>query len=168
MGERNQCDTCGRPRGIEQRRKSFGIHPTPSIPRTGDPNDHPRQIHNDLICNVSVYRNGGTSDDSHLCNECLRIALRAIKVEVSALLGELDAGHDLDAETARLTERLALLQARHGNICFDHNRMQERLRDLLPHIRRNADREVVRVAEWEATRGPAVADQPEEERTDGR
>lgn len=173
MGERkgkrgDRCDTCGRPRGIEQWRKSFGIHSTLSIPRTGDPNDTPRQIHNDLICNVSVYRNGGTFDDSHLCNECLRVALRAIKVEVSALLGELDTGHDMDAEVTRLTERLALLQARHSNVCFDHNRMQERMRDLLPHVRRDAERELVRVAEWEATRGPALsADESEEERADG-
>lgn len=160
VGKRNErCSTCGRPRGLEQPRESFGIHSTPSIPRTDDPSDKPWQIHNDLICRVScrvsVYRNGGTSEDSHLCNECLRIALRAIKVEVSALLGELDAEHDKDAEMARLTERLSLLQARHNNVCYDHNRMQERLRDLLPHVRRNADREVVEMATWEATRGPA-------------
>lgn len=153
MGKREErCATCGRPRGLEQRRGSWGIHPKPYVPRTGNPEDSPAQTANDLICSVAIYRNGGAGEDTHLCNECLRVGLRAIKVELSELLAELDADHDKDAEIAELTERLAKLQFKHNMICFDHNRMQERLGDLLE---RPSDPDVVEYAKWEASRGPA-------------
>lgn len=153
-GER--CCTCGRTRGVAQRRRSWSIHPDAFIPRTGNPDDRPAQIANDLICSVSVHRNGGTNEFSHLCDECLRIALRAIKVQVSEALAELDLDHDKDAEIADLTERLAHLQHRHHNVCFDHDRMQERIGALLPHASADADPEVVKLAEFEATRRKAA------------
>jgi hypothetical protein len=157
----DRCDTCGRPRGLEQRRKIFGLSPesgTVYIPRTDNPDDHPRQQSNDLICRVSVYRNGGVGDDSHLCNECLRVALRSIKVAVAEALGELDADHDKDAEIAALTARLATLQHKHWSVCFDHNRMQERLAELLAsQAVAWPDTDVVRMAEWEVQRGKATA-----------
>lgn len=149
----DRCWTCGRRRGIEPKRASFGTSPDAYIPRTDDPDDSPAQIANDLICRVSVYRNGGTNDSTHLCNECLRIGLRAIKVRVCELLDELDLGHDKDAEIAELTKRLAHLQLRHHNVCYAHDRMQGRLADLLGHVSSSADAEVVRVAEFEVQRG---------------
>lgn len=156
MRSADHCATCGRPRGLEQLRRSFGLHPKPYVPRTDDPSHHPAQQINDLNCSVSVYRNGGTCETTHLCNECLRVALRAIKVELSAVLAELDADHDKDAEIVALTERLSDLQAKHYNVCFDHNRMQSRLADLLEHVTAAADPEVVRYARWEAERGKAM------------
>jgi hypothetical protein len=101
---------------------------------------------------VGVYRNGGTDGSTHLCNECLRIALREIKVRVSEALGGLDADHDKDAEMAKLTERLAHLQCRHHNVCFDHDRMQERMRALLVSSV-VPDPEVAHAAEFEVGRG---------------
>lgn len=154
---RDRCATCGRPRGLEQQRRSWGIHPTPSIPRTDDPSDSPAQIANELICSVSIYRNGGTGELTHLCNECLRVGLRAIKVQLSELLAELDADHDRDAELAALTERLSLLQFKHYMTCFDHNRMQVRMKDLLEHVSDSADPRVVRMAEFEVSRGAALS-----------
>jgi hypothetical protein len=148
----DSCATCGRPRGLEQLRGSWGISPNPWIPRTENPEDHPWQSSNDMLCQVMVYRNGGIDSGTHLCNECLRVALRAMKVEVSDVLNELDAGHDKEAELASVTERLARLQERLHRVCFDHNRMQDRLRDLLAHKSESADAEVVRMAEFEAAR----------------
>lgn len=155
MGDRSErCATCGRKRGLEQQRGSWGIYPTPFVPRTDNPEDKPCQSSNDLICAVSVYRNGGAGDDTHLCNDCLRIGLRAIKVAVSEALDELDADHDKDREIAELTERLGRLQMKHDNVCFDHNRMQTRMSDLLKIVSTTAHQEVVRVASWEVSRGP--------------
>jgi hypothetical protein len=156
MGDRSdRCATCGRKRGLEQQRRSWGTHPTVWIPCTDDPEDNPAQSSNDLICSVSVYRNGGAGEDTHLCDRCLRIGLRAVKVAVSEALEELDADHDKDATIADLTERLGLLQAKHYNVCFDHDRMQGRMGDLLKLVPKTADREVVRMAEFEVSRGPA-------------
>jgi hypothetical protein len=153
MSERSErCWTCGRPRGLAQQRGDWGLHMSPSIPRTGNPEDRPAQIANDLICAVSIYRNGGAGESTHLCDECLRVGLRAIRVQVSELLAELDARHSKDAELAELTERLAALQSRYYNVCFEHDRMQERLRELLMHVSDSADPEVVRLAEFEASR----------------
>lgn len=148
-----RCATCGRPRGLAQRRESWGIHPKPYIPRPDDPTSRPAQIANDLICVVSVYRNGGTDANTHLCDECLRVALRAVKVEVSSLLQELDDGHAVDVELAAVTERLARLQYEHHSVRFAHDRMQKRLRDLLPHVADSAPVELVEMATWEAKRG---------------
>lgn len=157
MSDRSQrCCTCGRPRGLEQRRQSWWICPTVFVPRTANPADKPWQYANDLLVSAGVRRNGGDGDDTHICNECLRIGLREIKVRISDLLAELDAGHDKDAELSELTERLARLQLQHHNVCFDHDRMQERMRDLLAHKSDAADPEVVRMAEYEVGRAPAM------------
>lgn len=156
----DRCATCGRPRGLSQRRQSWGIHPTVYIPRTGNPDDKPWQIANDLICSASVYRNGGTSSDTHLCDECLRIAVRALKVQLDTLLGELDEGHDKDAELAGLAQRVSALQYRHYMACFDHNRMQDRLSAVLQHVSDTADQEEVRLARWEVERGHIEDEEP--------
>lgn len=148
-GER--CYACGRKRGLEQPRRSWGIHPTVYIPRTNDPADKPAQASNDLICSASVYRNGGANEGAHLCDLCLRIALRALKVALAETLDELDAEHDLHADLAAVTKELAHVQYAHYQACFEHDRMQERLRELLAD---NTDAEVVRMAEWEVARGP--------------
>lgn len=154
----NRCDTCGRPRGLAQQRKGWGIHPLISIPRTGSPEDHPRQCANEVSCSASVARNGGYGERSHLCDDCLRVGVRALKVQLSEVLAELDSDHDKDAEIAELTSRLSALQHRHYNVCFDHDRMQDRLGELLKHVSGSADPDVVRVAEWEASRGRAQKD----------
>jgi hypothetical protein len=81
--------------------------------------------------------------------------LRAIKVEISGLLADLDADHDKDAELAELTERLSSLQYRHYNVCFDHDRMQQRLGELLQHVRDSTPEDILHVARFEAERGKA-------------
>jgi hypothetical protein len=55
------------------------------------------------MCNI--YRNGGTNEDCHLCDDCLRVGLRAIKAEVDAAL-EATGDSDNTAEIVRLTEEL--------------------------------------------------------------
>lgn len=59
---------------------------------------------NDLIVMCNIYRNGGTSEECHLCDDCLRVGLRAIKVEVDRLLEA--ASDDNTAEIVRLTQEL--------------------------------------------------------------
>jgi hypothetical protein len=102
---------------LEARRDSWGTRlPCPGVPRSEDPSRRPWQEHNDLIVSACVYRNGGTSDDCHLCDECLRIGLRALKLEIDTALEVIEADTDKDAELARLTERLSLLQLQHENL----------------------------------------------------
>jgi len=129
---------------------------TPFVPRTDDPKDKPAQSANDLICSAAVYRNGGTNSDTHLCDDCLRIGVRAIKVEIDALLGDLDANSDKHAVIADLTQRLGESQFRHYSACFDHDRMQQRLQTLLalPELEGLAESEAVSMARWEANRPP--------------
>lgn len=150
------CSTCGRPRGVAAQRGSWELDIRPQIvPRTGNPSDAPAQISNDLICRASILRNGGTGPSTHLCDACLSIALRAIKAHIAELLSELDADHDKDQSLAQLTARLGLQQLRHHNACYDHNRMQDRLRELLDTREvQAADSEVLRMARWEASRPP--------------
>ena len=148
----DRCWTCGRPRGLSPRRSSWSLSlDTLFVPRTVNPTDAPAQSINDLICGATIYRNGGTNSETHLCDACLAIGVRALKVKLEALLGELDAT-DKDAAIADLTERLGALQARHHNVCFDHNRMQDRLRDVLPAPAEN-EPEAIKMARWECERG---------------
>lgn len=148
------CATCGRPRGLSLQRASWDLKcPTVIVPRTGNPEDAPAQTTNDLIYNAAVWRNGGTSDRTHLCDDCLRIGLRAIKVRVDELLGALDEGHDRDAELVAVTQRLGLMQARYANLCHDHDRMQGRLKALMETP---GNSEVLDDAAWEVSRGPTV------------
>lgn len=149
-----RCSTCGRPRGLEQQRGRWSISPNPFVPRADNP--EASQVSNDLICRASIYRNGGVDEFTHLCNECLRVGVRALKVELSEVLGELDTGHDKDAEIVELTARLAKLQYQLYWVGFEHNRMQARLCDLLAHVATSADPEVVRMAEFEVSRGPVT------------
>jgi len=127
------------------------------VPRTGNQADQPAQTINDLNVSAQVWRNGGSDRTTHLCDECIRVAVRAIKVRLDAALDTLDEGHDLQSELVATTRRLASLQSEHHNLTFDHNRMQERLGALLKIVDPMAaiDSEVFRFARWEANRGPA-------------
>lgn len=159
MKESERCATCGRVRSpITPRRESWGHHQTVLIPRTGDPDNTPWQMTNDLIVGASIYRNGGTCETSHLCDDCLRIGLRHLKEAVSALLQEFDSDHEASNEIADLTQRLGATQHTLNNLAHDHNRMQERLRDVLPLLRKaanDAEREAINMATWESNRQPA-------------
>lgn len=154
--EKDRCCTCGRARGLTQRRQSWGLNcPTVIVPRTGNPEDRPYQITNDLIYNAGVWRNGGSDDKTHICDECLRIGLRAIKLKVDELLGEIEIGNDKDQELATLTQRLGVLQFEHQSLVFTHNRMQSRLQQVLTLVPSVAsESEIMRFAKWEADRGP--------------
>ena len=156
MPDRNHCWTCGTPRGFAQLRGSWGIHLSPWVPRSESPDHRPAQSSNDILCGVSVYRNGGTSQDTHLCDACLAIAARAVLVELRGLLGE-ESDDDKDRTIAELTERLARTQHRLGDACFEHNRMQERLSEILPEERKE-ESEAVRMARWEVARGRLKGD----------
>lgn len=104
------CATCGRRRGgLEQRRSGWSATSTPIVPRS-ETEGRPWQQTNDLIVAVHVYRNGGTSDDCHLCSHCLAVGLRAAKVAIEAALNESDVSADKDAEIARLTQLVGQLQ----------------------------------------------------------
>lgn len=157
-----RCSTCGRKRGLSPRRESWGITKLPLVPRTNDPEDKAWQVTNDLICHAGVYRNGGTSEDSHLCDECLRIGLLAIKLEVDRLLDSFDEGREKDAELADLRQRLGATQHRLSNLAHDHNRMQDRLRDVLEIMdaQQIEESEAIKYARWEAGRRPAEWREP--------
>lgn len=148
-----RCWTCGKPRGLSLQRKSWALNlSNPFVPRTDNPDDSPAQQSNDLICFAHVYRNGGTSEGTHLCDDCLRIGVRAIKVELDQLLEELGGDYDKDKEIVELTGRLANVQHRLSQACFEHNRMQERLKAILPPPQEN-ESEATRLARWEVSRG---------------
>ena len=102
------CATCGKPRGpLEDRRESWGLRcPTAKVPLPSDSTQKPWQCLNDLIISAAVYRNGGTSDDCHPCDDCLRIGLRAIKTEIDRLLEVIESDADKDREIAELQARL--------------------------------------------------------------
>jgi hypothetical protein len=123
------CATCGAARKpLEPRREFWRADVrTPGVPRSDDPEQRPWQQHNDLIVSAQVYRNGGTSEDCHLCDACLRIGMRALKLEVDQVLEVIEDRCDKDAELAALTERLANLQLEHANLRrdFDNLRTQE-------------------------------------------
>lgn len=107
-----------------------------------------------MICGASIYRNGGTDARTHLCDDCLRIGLRAMKVAISELLAELDGDFNKDEHIVYLTSRLAHTQHHYGMVCFDHNRMQGRLKDVLPQHDEN-ESEDMKMARWEANRPKA-------------
>jgi hypothetical protein len=125
------------------------------VPRTESPDDTPAQYANDLIISASVWRNGGSDAATHICTECLRVGVRAIKVAVSAVLAEMDDGRDKDAEIHALTQRLALLQAEHHRVCFDHDRMQDRLAQVIKRMDAMGaeDDQTTTSARWEVARG---------------
>lgn len=151
----NWCWTCGRRRGLSVQRPSWEMRCPTAVPRTDSADDKPAQITNDLIVNACVYRNGGTAEETHLCDDCLRIGLRAIKLHVDESLESLEAGRDKDVELAALTERLARLQHRYQQVCYAHNRMQDRLRAVsaMVNSKRSEDSAHLEAARWEIARG---------------
>jgi len=155
----DRCATCGRPRGISLQRESWSLNRNVcAIPRTTDPGDNPWQCwSNDVIRTVSIYRNGGTDATTHLCDDCLRIAIRSIVVDLHQVLDELDAGHPLDSELATATERLANIQEAYAVLCFAHDRMQDRLAHVLSVLDKHAiaDDQETKSARWEVARGRA-------------
>ncbi len=156
MNKDEKCWICGRPRGIEQRRESWGLDcPIVFVPQADDTTDAPAYYPNDLIINAGVWRNGGSNSATHICNQCLRVGIRAIKLAVSDLLGELDEGHDKDSEIASLTERQARLQAKYHQLCYDHDRMQDRLADVLQRFDAAGGKAdmAIQTARWEVSRG---------------
>lgn len=154
---KERCATCGRPRGLQQQRKSWGINLLPFVPRTENPENQPAQMANDLICHAGIYRNGGAGADTHLCDDCLRIGIRELKVHIEALLEDLDVGTDKDLRLAELTQRLASLQCRHYNMIHDLKRSRDRLRNLLAWAEAHApeDLEILREARYELGCGRA-------------
>lgn len=133
------CATCGRQRKpLEQRRDTWRFSTTPIIPRIEGL--QPWQITNDLIVSTCIYRNGGTSEDCHLCDDCLRIGLRCIKVEVDSALDTIEPEASKDAELVDLTEQLGSAQHQLSNLkndlknlrkivsCIDH-KVVEKARD---------------------------------------
>ena len=153
-----RCHTCGTPRGLSVQRKSWRLDECALVPRTGDKDHKPAQMVNDLIVYAGVYRNGSTCDETHLCDECLKVGLRLIKNEVDKLLGAIEADQDLNQELEDLTQRLGSTQHKLNNLSFDHNRMQERLGKILkkvpPSVKRKHKREF-EFAQWESDRKPA-------------
>lgn len=124
------CAACGQARKpLEQRRGSWGTKiPTRLVPRD-EAKGKPWQVVNDLIVHAGVYRNGGTNESTHLCDDCLRIGLRAIKAEVDTALEIVEAGADKDAEIASLNERLALAQAEAWRLRNDLENTRRRLEE---------------------------------------
>jgi hypothetical protein len=160
----DRCCTCGRPRGLAQKRPSWGLQcPTAIIPHTPNPAEHGDQITNDIICNAGVWRNGGSDHDTHLCDDCIRIGLRVIKLKVDELLGVMETDTDKNAELAKLTQRLGHIQHYHQGLAYAHDRMQVRLGKVMKIIDAHGieETEDIRMARWEAERGPAIRKEDE-------
>ena len=159
MDAKARCWLCGRPQGLAQRRESWSLDcKLALVPRTDNPDDKPAQITNDLIINAAIWRNGGSDQKTtHICDDCLRVGLRAIKVAVANVLDEFDSGHDKDAELADMTQRLAHCQFELDSVSYAHNRMQERLKAVLAMdaIKGHEDCDVIKFAQFEANRVPA-------------
>lgn len=94
------------------------------VPRHEDPNLRPWQTTNDLIYQAGVWRNGGCDESTHLCDDCLRIGLRAIKLEVDRLLEVFEKDTDKDSEIANLNQRLGVLQHAHHNLRSDYEQLR--------------------------------------------
>lgn len=109
----DHCSNCGkRRRPVETPRKSWRFDPgCPITPRSEGDDVAAVEICAQLIIHAHIYRNGGAGDDTHLCDDCLRVGLRIIKAEVDRLLDEPEA--EKDAKIASLTKRVGL--AEHGN-----------------------------------------------------
>lgn len=159
--EDSYCHTCGKDRDpLTPLRASWGFTETAEIPRTRDVDRKPIQMTNDLIVAVSICRNGGVGNSTHLCNDCLRIGLRHAFCVISNTLQETQSAEYLAAnEIADLSERLGETQSKLNNLTLDHNRMQNRLRKVLELVPKNlpsdVDVDVFKMAHWEAHRQPA-------------
>lgn len=154
-----RCCTCGRPRGLAQKRRDWGLQcPTAMIPHTPNPAEHGDQITNDIICNAGIWRNGGSDGDTHLCDDCLRVGLRVLKLKIDEALEVVEAGTDQRAELSGLTQRLAELQHHHQWLAYEHNRMQVRLGKMLDVIDAAgiAETDEIKHARFEVKRGPAI------------
>jgi hypothetical protein len=155
------CHTCGKDRGpLTPLRGSWGFMETAEVPRTPEPERKPIQMINDLIVAVSIYRNGGCAETTHLCDDCLRIGLRHVFCVVSRMLEDTQSPeYQAATEIAELTERLGDTQSKLNNLTHDHNRMQDRLRAVLalvPNtVATQVDVDVVKMAHWEAHRESA-------------
>lgn len=140
-------------------RKSWGLEcPTVLIPRTGGDDDKPAQMINDLIVNAAVWRNGGCAEDTHLCDDCLRVGLRHIKLKVDACLEVIEADTDKDAELAAIHQKLGRTQCELNNLQHDHNRMQERMGELVKLVKKHGIEggELLESCQWEVRRGPVA------------
>jgi len=136
---------------------------TAIIPHTANPAEHGDQITNDVVCHAGVWRNGGSGEDTHLCDDCIRIGLRVIKLKVDEMLGAVESDADKDTELAALTQRLGLMQHSHQLLAYAHDRMQLRLSRLIKVIDAQGidETEDIRFARWESTRGPAIQKEDE-------
>ena len=150
----SHCCACGKHRGISQIRESWGLQcPIVCVPLP--PEKEGDQYNHQYIANASVFRNGGSGSNTHICDECLLVGLRYLKVEISKLIGELDVEHSRDERIVALTKQLTNIQHAHQNICYDHDRMQDRLAHVLGVLDKAGVKsdETVEYARWEVKRG---------------
>ena len=146
-----KCCICKKPQGLAPTRPSWSINSE----FVHAPNEPARNNqHTGEMLMSAWIRTNGQGPDAHICDDCLRISLRALKVEIANVLAEFDNGHNIEKELADVTARLAQLQDEHHNACFDHDRMQDRLAHVLDVLdgKCPTDDEVNR-ARWEVRRG---------------
>ncbi|OQX14542.1 MAG: hypothetical protein BWK73_09105 [Thiothrix lacustris] len=143
---KNYCATCGKPRGIAIARRGWRFNSTIIVPKSDNPEYKPLQMINDLIITANIFRNGGVGHDTHLCDDCIKVGLIALKSEIDGLLGEVDTAKEL----TELTVKLGRVQNQYNNLVHDHNRMQDRMADLLADP---ASVDAVAMAKWEVNRG---------------
>jgi hypothetical protein len=146
-----RCCICKKTQGLAPTRPSWSIS-SEFVNAANEParnNEHTGEML------MSAYiRPNAQGPNAHICDDCLRISLRALKVAISKVLTEFDAGHDLEAELSEVTARLAHLQDEHHNVCFAHDRMQDRLSHVLDVLDgKCAVDDQVKSARWEVSRG---------------
>lgn len=84
----NYCATCGQPRGIAPQRQSYSDLQVIEVRdhldlRPGRAEESPQ-----LLASVSVWRNGGVGEQTHLCDRCLRLSLRLLRERIDRLMEE--------------------------------------------------------------------------------
>ena len=91
------CCQCGKPRGLAPISKGFRLDsissgifspcPAEDVDRNPAPGVHIEQAPSMIIV-AQAYRNGGCSDDVHICTECTTKSVRHIRDLLTIALGE--------------------------------------------------------------------------------
>lgn len=74
----DHCTTCGKPRGEAALRRWYHLMDVVQV-------DHLPQR---LCVNLNVWRDGSDGQRTHLCDDCLRVGLRALRERIDQLLSD--------------------------------------------------------------------------------
>lgn len=82
------CATCGQPRGVSPQRRDFSDLQVIEVGKHHDLRPGRAEESPQLLASLGVWRNGGTSERTHLCDRCLQLGLRMLRERIDRLLEE--------------------------------------------------------------------------------